>query len=162
MNNPALKDWKNLLQQDLERIGNKKDDILKVISICNDYSKEIESVRQWIAGHQRFVDGVMATFDDLYRLRFNSEPVRRPELKMALTQQILLNTPKIRAQEIRKIALATTQIGTETDCVSIQRELERRGMKLEGNNPNAIISTILNGSTSGFKKVGKGVFKRTS
>jgi hypothetical protein len=160
MDMPIFKDWKERLQQDLEQTSNKKDDLVKISLICDGYSKEIESLRAWATEQQRFVNGVKAHSDEFYRLRFNSEPVGQSEQKAALPQQTTLNTSESRQQTIRAIALEITKVGAETNCEALLKELERRNIKLEGNNPKAIIATILNGFKSRFEKVGKGVFKR--
>ena len=63
---------------------------------------------------------------------------------------------------VRDVALSMTKVGDTVSYEGILEELKRRGMKLVANNPNATISTILNGFKPEFSKVeGKrGTFQR--
>jgi len=60
------------------------------------------------------------------------------------------------------VALSITNPGDDISDEAVLEELQRRGMKIDGFNPTAIISTILNGFKPQFEKIeGKrGVFRR--
>ena len=158
---PKLEEWKESLQRDLENVGNKKDDLLKVISLCENYSREIQSVLNWVSDHVTFVDGIKGEYIRLYRIRFGQDPPLQVKEKPTMNE-VLLNTSKARKKAVRDVALAISQPGSEISGKAILEEFTRKAMKLSGSNPNAIIGTILNGFTAEFEKVkGKsGIFKR--
>ena len=102
----------------------------------------------------------MAVFNDMYFTRFNKQPPSHPtETPIA---EILLDTPEIRKQTIREVALSITEPGNEVCDEAVMEELKRLGKKIDLINPTATISTVLRGFRPQFEKVqGKrGVFRR--
>ena len=99
-------------------------------------------------------------FHDMYLTRFNKQPQPRPT--KTPIPEVLLDTPEIRKQTIREVALSITKPGNELSDEAVLGELKRRGMKIDLVNPTATISTILRGFRPQFEKVqGKrGVFRR--
>ena len=160
MTKPDLKEWRESLQADLEEISNKKTDILKILSICAKYNNEIQSVISWISDQAAFIEGIKRQYTQLYRIRFEEAPPLITEV--SITPERLLRTPQERKRAVQDIALSISKPDSEISDKTVLEELTRRSMKLEAGNPNAVVSTILNGFTSEFEKVkGKsGTFKR--
>ena len=160
MDVPKLIDWKTQLQDKLSEVGNSKEDMIQIINTCDSYLKEMQEIGKWFSDCQQFITQIRGNLGEMYRLRFNSEPI--PQSQPVLPGKLFLNNPSNRQQYVREIALAITQVGSEINCESILKELDRRSIELKGSNLNAIIGTIMNGYRSNFKKVeGKrGVFLR--
>ncbi len=158
---PTLREWKKLLQADLERVGNKKDDLIQVIKMCEGYSKEIQSDMGWLSGNQAFIEQIRRQYKELFLIRFG-EPL--PEQTEQVTGKLLLelDTPAKRKKEVvevlRQLAI---QPGATVKAADVNTALEKNGFTLpEGSNPNAIISTILYRLKSEYEKVGGGVFRK--
>jgi hypothetical protein len=155
-----LKEWRELLQADLEMLSNKQTDILKILSICENYNNEIQSVISWISDQAAFIEGIKRQYTQLYRIRFGEAPPLLTEHPVPITKW--LKTPLERKEAVRAIALEISKPNSEISDKTIIEELARRSMKLEAGNPSAVISTILTGFTSEFERIlGKrGHFKR--
>ncbi len=157
---PSLKDWKELLQGDLETVGNKKDDLLKVISLCEGYSKDIHSAMDFISVNQAFIDQIKSQYEALYQLRF---PDIELEQRKQATGNLLipLDTPaKRKKQVVEVLRQLAIQPGATVEAKDVIVALEKSGFTLKGTNPNAIVSTILYRLRSDCEKVGGGVFRK--
>lgn len=157
---PALKNWKMLVEEQLNKAAHNEADILRIIYLCQDYMGEIQPVTSWLGQQQSYVTEIFRLFSDMYFTRFGNQPPSRP--KDASTTEVLLDTPESRKQAIREVALSITKLGDEVSDKMVLEELKHRAMKVDANNPTATISTILHGFKPQFSKVeGKrGVFKR--
>jgi len=157
---PVLRDWKTLLEKQLNKTAHSEADILKIIYICQDYSGEIQPIGRWVGEQDSFVNRMYNIFSSMYSTMFNKQPPTRP--KEAPITEVLLDTPERRKQVIREVALSITKPGDDVSDEAILEELKRRGMKLAAGNPTATVSTILLGFKPQFEKVrGKrGIFKR--
>lgn len=157
---PVLKDWKTLVEEQLNKTAHSEADILKIIYMCQDYLGEIQPIGQWLGQQQGFVTQMYSIFSDMYFTMFAKQPPPRPT--EAPITEVLLDTPGRRKQEIRQVALSITKPGDVVSDEAVLEELKRRGMKIDTANPTATISTILNGFKPQFEKVqGKrGVFRR--
>lgn len=157
---PVLKDWKGLVENQMQTAGYKEDDILKIAYACEDYIAEIQPAIKWVNDQNSFLQQISGNFRTQYAVRFGKEiPPRPTEM---LVSEVPLDTPEHRKQVVREVVLAITKPGDNVSDEMILEELKRRGMKLIAGNPTATISTILHGFKSQFTKVeGKrGVFKR--
>jgi hypothetical protein len=157
---PVLKDWKSLVEKQLNKASYTEADILKIIYISQDRLSEIQTIEQWIGQQRGYINQMQKILTDMYFTMFGKQPPPRPtEVQV---KEVLLNTPQDRKHAIREAALAITKPGGEVSDEAVLDELKIRGMKVVANNPTAAISTILNGFKSQFKKVeGKrGVFTR--
>jgi hypothetical protein len=159
-NLPVLKDWKSLVEKQMNNSAYTESDILNIIRMCTDYQVEIQPVNLWMAQQQGFINQMYRIFNDMYFTMFGKQPPPRPT-EMPITE-VILDTPERRKQEIRRVALAMTKPGDDITDEAIFEELKRRGMKINALNPTATISTIMNGFKPQFEKLpGKrGVFKR--
>jgi hypothetical protein len=157
---PVLKNWKMLVEEQLEKTGHNEVDILKTIHACQDYLGEIQPIARWIGQQQSFVTQIHRIFSDMYFTMFDKQPPPRP--KEAPITEILLDTPERRKQAIREVALSITKPRDEVSDEAILEELKHRAMKIDAYNPTATISTIMLGFKPQFEKVqGKrGVFRR--
>jgi len=157
---PVLKDWKTLLEEQLNKTAHGEADILKIIYACQDYIGEMQLDSQWLGQQQGFISRIYSNFLDMYSARFGNQPPPRPQ--QAPIKEILLETPERRKQVIREVALSITKPGDDVSDEAILEELKRRGIKLATSNPTATISTILYGFKPQFEKVqgGRGIFKR--
>jgi hypothetical protein len=159
-NTPALRDWKALIEKQLNKTTYTEEDILKVLYLCQDFLNEIQPAAQWLGQQQGFVNQMQRIFNDMYYTRFNKQPPSRPtEIPI---QEVILDSTEIRKKTIRETALSLTKPGNEVSDELVLEELKRRGMKIDLVNPTATISTILRGFKPQFEKVqGKrGVFRR--
>jgi hypothetical protein len=157
---PALRDWRGLLEKRLNKATYTEEDILEILYLCQDYLVEIQPVGHWLGQQQGFINQMQRIFNDMYFTRFNKQPPPRPtEVPIP---EILLDTPEIRKQRIREVALSITKTGDEVSDEAVLEELKRRGMKIDLVNPTATISTVLRGFKPQFEKVqGKrGIFRR--
>jgi len=157
---PVLKDWKTLVEEQLKITGYGEKDILKVVHMCQDFITEIRPASQWVGHQQAFVGEIYRIFSEMYSTRFGEQPPPSP--KKAPTKEVLLDTPERRKQAIREVALTITKPGDDVSDEEVFEELTARGMKIDASNPTAIISTILRGFKPHFEKIqGKrGVFRR--
>ena len=157
---PELKDWRGLLEKRLNKITYTEEDILEVLYLCQDYMVEIQPAGQWVGQQQGFINQMQRIFNDMYFTRFNKQPPPRPS--ETPIPEVLLDTPEIRKQIIREVALSITKPGNEVSDAAVLAELKQLGKKLDLVNPTATISTILRGFRPQFEKVqGKrGVFRR--
>ncbi len=157
---PVLKDWKSLVEEQLNKAAYNEADILKIMYICQEHLGEIQPISQWVVEQQGFVTQMNRVFNDMYFTMFGKQPPPRP--KDVPITEVLLDTPESRKQAIREVALSITEPGDEASDEAVFEELKCRGMKIDAFNPTAIISTILNGFKPQFGKVqGKrGVFRR--
>ena len=157
---PELKDWRGLLEKLLNKVTYTEEDILEVLYLCQDYLVEIQPAGQWVGQQQGFINQMQRIFNDMYFTRFNKQPPPRPS--ETPIPEVLLDTPEIRKQIIREVALSITKPGNEVSDEAVLAELKQLGKKLDLVNPTATISTILRGFRPQFEKVqGKrGVFRR--
>ena len=157
---PELKDWRGLLEKRLNKVTYTKEDILEILYLCQDYLVEIQPAGQWVGQQQGFINQMQRIFNDMYFTRFNKQPPPRPS--ETPIPEVLLDTPEIRKQIIREVALSITKPGNEVSDEAVLAELKQLGKKLDLVNPTATISTILRGFRPQFEKVqGKrGVFRR--
>ena len=157
---PVLKEWKTLVQEQLNRAAYAEADILEIIYMCQDYIGEIQPIGQWVGQQQGFVTQMHRIFSDMYFTMFGKQPPPRPT--EAPITEVLLDTAELRKQAIREVALSITKPGDDVSDEAVLEELKRRGMKIDAANATATISTILNGFKPQFEKVqGKrGVFRR--
>jgi len=157
---PELKDWRGLLEKRLNKVTYTEEDILEVLYLCQDYLVEIQPAGQWVGQQQGFINQMQHIFNDMYFTRFNKQPPPRPS--ETPIPEVLLDTPEIRKQIIREVALSITKPGNEVSDEAVLAELKQLGKKLDLVNPTATISTILRGFRPQFEKVqGKrGVFRR--
>jgi hypothetical protein len=157
---PELKDWKGLLEKRLNKVTYTEEDILEVLYLCQDYLVEIQPAGQWVGQQQGFINQMQHIFNDMYFTRFNKQPPPRPS--ETPIPEVLLDSPEIRKQIIREVALSITKPGNEVSDEAVLAELKQLGKKLDLVNPTATISTILRGFRPQFEKVqGKrGVFRR--
>ncbi|MCK4354116.1 MAG: hypothetical protein KAW83_02570 [Dehalococcoidia bacterium] len=157
---PELKDWRGLLEKRLNKVTYTEEDILEVLYLCQDYMVEIQPAGQWVGQQQGFINQMQRIFNDMYFTRFNKQPPPRPS--ETPIPEVLLDTPEIRKQIIREVALSITKPGNEVSDAAVLAELKQLGKKLDLVNPTATISTILRGFRPQFEKVqGKrGVFRR--
>jgi len=163
MNNPPLlKDWKGDLENQIESMTHKKEDLLKLIKLGEEYLGEIDPAYEWITANLGYVSRVTTHLRDLYTTRFGEAPpsVSRTSSRAKIIEEI--NTPERRKSLVREVALTITNPGEEVSDRRILKELARRNMTLDASNPPATVSTILVGFTSMFEKVpGKrGIFRR--
>ena len=157
---PELKDWKALVEKQLNKAAYTETDILKIMYMCQDYLGEIQPISQWLGQQQGFVGQMHRLFSEMYFTRFGKQPPPHPT--EAPITEVLLDTPGSRKQAIREVALSITKPGDNVSDEAVLEELKRRGMKIDAFNPTATISTILNGFKPQFEKVqGKrGLFRR--
>ena len=157
---PELKDWRGLLEKRLNKVTYTEEDILEVLYLCQDYLVEIQPAGQWVGQQQGFINQMQRIFNDMYFTRFNKQPPPRPS--ETPIPEVLLDTPEIRKQIIREVALSITKPGNEVSDEAVLAELKQLGKKLDLVNPTATISTILRGFRPQFEKIqGKrGVFRR--
>ncbi len=159
-NTPALKNWRKLVDDQLNKASHSKEDILSIIYLCQDCIGEIQPVFAWVREQNSFVGDMLRQFGETYFTRFGDQPPPPP--KDTTTTEVLLDTPESRKQAIREVALSITKPGDEVSDRMVLEELKHRAMKVDANNPTATISTILHGFKSQFSKVKdkRGVFKR--
>ena len=157
---PVLKDWQKLVQQRLDKAAYAENDILEIMYMCQDYLGQIQPIVQWLGQQEGFVRQMHRIFSDMYSTMFGKQIPPRPT--EAPVTEVILDTPELRKQAIRDVALSLTKPGDDVSDEAVLEELKRRGMRIEAANPTAAISTILNGFKPQFEKVqGKrGIFKR--
>jgi hypothetical protein len=157
---PVLKDWKTLVEKQLNKAAYDEADIRKIMYTCQDYLGEIQPIAMWVGQQQGFVTQMSRIFSDMYFTMFGKQPPPRPTETPII--EVLLDTPERRKQGIREVALSITKPGDDVSDEAVLEELKRHGMKINAANPTATISTILNGFKPQFEKVeGKrGVFRR--
>jgi uncharacterized protein Smg (DUF494 family) len=159
---PRLDNWKEKLQNDLESIGNKREDIQRILDICDQYDHEIKNAFQWFSDQSSFIQQIKMQYFNLYQIRFNNPPEQ--EKIEAKTNKIILRTKKERSEMVKKIAMELASPGNEINCKQIYDELARRNIGLDAEKPTAVISTIMWGYKEEFEQVKakgkKGIFKR--
>ena len=157
---PLLKEWKALVEKQLNESTYTEADILRIIHMCQDYLGEIQPAGLWIEQQEGFVRKIYRIFTDMYFTMFEKQPPPPPT--EAPIKEVLLGSPESRKQAIREVALSITKPGDDISDEAVFEELKRRGMKIDAFNPTATISTILNGFKPQFEKVqGKrGVLRR--
>ena len=157
---PVLKDWKTLVEKQLNKATYAEADILKIMYMCQDYVGEIQPIGQWLGQQEGFVRQMYRIFSEMYSTMYGKQPPPRPT-ESPITE-VHLDTPEDRKQAIRDVALSITKPGDNVSDEAVLEELEHRGMKIDTGNPTATISTILHGFKPQFEKVqGKrGVFRR--
>jgi uncharacterized coiled-coil DUF342 family protein len=142
---PNLKEWKKLLQADLENVGNKKDDLIQVIRLCEDYSKEIKSNVLWLEDNQAFIEQIRRQYKELYQLRFGESPPENIE------QPVIKQLKELRKEDQRNEILKLVQAkapGSKILASEIKEALEQKGFIITASNPHAAISTTI----ASFKK----------
>jgi uncharacterized protein with gpF-like domain len=159
---PKLDNWKEKLQIDLESIGNKREDVQKIIEICDRYDHEIKEVFQWFSDQSDFVQQIKIQYFNLYQIRFNNPP--QSEKTENKTNKIILHTKQEKRGEVRKIAIELTKSGEQISSKVIYDSLLNKGMDLDSEKPIAVISTIMWGYKEEFEQIKtkgkKGIFKR--
>ena len=157
---PVLKDWKTLVEKQLNKAAYSEADILKIMYMCQNSLSEIQPISQWVGQQEGFIRQMNRIFTEMYVEMFGEQPPPRPE--EATITEVLLDTPEPRKQAIRDVALSITNPGDDVSDEAVFEELKRRGMKIDAFNPTATISTILNGFKSQFEKIQdkRGVFRR--
>lgn len=160
MKPPVLHDWKRKLEERVESELQTKEGLTEIIHLCEELLEEIEPVTKFLNEQRIFVVNLKELYQKMYDTRFHELPPPRP--KKDRGEEVLLDTPEIRKQAVREMALAVTSIGGEITDEDVLKALESESKHLVADNPTATISTILNGYKSHFEKVeGKrGVFKR--
>ena len=148
---PVLKDWKSIVEKQLNSGSYSEADILKIIYMSQDHLSEIQPIMQWLGQQQGYATQVSRIFYDMYFTMFGKQPPARP--KEAPIPEVLLDTTDVRKEAIRNIALAITKPGEEISDEKVLEELKHRGMRINMSNPTAAISTVLNGFKPQFKKV---------
>ena len=157
---PTLKEWKKLLQEDLERVGNKKDDLIQVIKMCEGYSKEIQSDMGWLSENQSFIEQIRRQYKELFFIRFSEQAPEQTE-QVIDKLCVPLDTPKARKKQVMEVLKQLNiQTGATVKASDIDKTLEKNGYALKGSNHNGIISTILYGLKSDYEKLGHGVFRK--
>jgi hypothetical protein len=157
---PELRDWKTLIEEQLNKAAYTEEDILNIMYMCQNYLGEIQPIGQWVGQQQGFVTQMYRIFNEMYFTMFGKQaPPRTTE---APIKEVVLDTSQRRKQAIREVALSITKLGDNVSDEAVLEELKRRGMKIDAFNPTATIATILNGFKPQFEKVqGKrGLFKR--
>jgi len=157
---PELRDWKTLIEEQLNKAAYTEEDILNIMYMCQNYLGEIQPIGQWVGQQQGFVTQMYRIFNEMYFTMFGKQaPPRTTE---APIKEVVLDTSQRRKQAIREVALSITKLGDNDSDEAVLEELKRRGMKIDAFNPTATIATILNGFKPQFEKVqGKrGLFKR--
>lgn len=162
MTTPKLEEWKAKLQADLEKFGNKKDDLEQVIDLCDNYSQKIGEVSKWLSENQTFVNQIQSYYRELHRIRFpdlGQEP-QAQQVMLEGHQSLELNTPEKRRETVLEV-LAEMNISPDSSisASAINAEIVKRGFSQIGVNPNGIISSILY-RLKEYEKVGNGVFRR--
>ena len=157
---PQLKDWKQALQEKLERVGNKRADIEAILEACADYVKEIIDIETYLQSQSAFVGGIRNHYVGVYGLLFGENPPNKATPPPPPEKTVPRNR-KERVKVVHEASSAITPPGQEVSAAAVNNELIRRNIDLNHPNPNAVISTILNGWGE-FEKVAgrKGVFKR--
>lgn len=157
---PQLRDWRGLMEKRLSKTTYTEEDVLEILYFCQDCSGEIQPAGQWIGQQQAFMQQMLRLFNDMYVTRFNRQPAHRP--REVPIPEVVLDTPEIRKQTIREVALSLTEPGDDVSDEAVLDELKRLGKKLDLVNPTATISTVLRGFRPQFEKLpGKrGVFRR--
>ncbi len=157
---PVLKNWKTLVEKELNKATYSETDILKIMYMCQVSLSEIQPIGQWVGQQQGFVTRMYSIFSDMYVTMFGKQPPPPPT--DAPITEVFLDTPERRKQAIREVALSITEPGDAVSDEAVFEELMRRGMKIDTANPTATISTILNGFKPQFEKVqgNRGVFRR--
>ncbi|MFC2011024.1 hypothetical protein ACFLUR_01885 [Chloroflexota bacterium] len=157
---PVLKDWKEIIEEELESKLPTEKGLVDIIHLCDELFEESESAMKFINEQRGFMVRIRDQYKGLYDTRFHKEPP--PRLKKQRGEEVLLETPEARKQAVREKALTLANIGDEITDEDILRALESEDKRLVAENPTATISTILNGFKSHFEKVGgrRGVFKR--
>jgi hypothetical protein len=156
---PILEDWRDQLENKIKRGKNEKEDILEIIYLGQELLIKVNPASQWLAEQGQYLNGIVSDYLRIYFTRFREQPPPRPQKE---SPEILLDNPERRKQVVRDIAISITKVGDTVNYDRIFEELKRRGVKLVANNPNATISTILNGIKPQFSKVEgkKGIFLR--
>jgi hypothetical protein len=157
---PLLKDWKMLIEKQLNKATYTEAEIIKLMYQCQDYLSDIQPINQWIGQQHSFVSQMYHIFSEMYLTRFGKQPPPRPTERPV--SEVLLDSPESRKQAIREAAISITEPGSDVSDEAVLEELKRRGMKINTFNPTATISTVLRGFKPQFEKVqGKrGIFKR--
>jgi hypothetical protein len=157
---PILEDWRGQVETKIKQGKNEKEDVLEIIYLGQELLNKMSPANQWLAEHGQYVNALVSEYIRIYFTRFGEQPPPRPQKETA--PQILLDATDRRKQVIRDVALSITKVGDTITSDKIMDELRRQGMKLVASNPNATISTILNGMKPQFIKVAgkKGIFQR--
>lgn len=157
---PALHRWRDQVEDKIKQGEHEKKDVLEIIWLAQKLLREMEPASRWVSDQYQYLNAIASEYMRIYGIRFGEQPPPQPQKEAV--PEILLNIPERRKQVIRDIALSMTKVGDSVSYEGILEELKRRGMKLVANNPNATISTILNGFKAQFSKVeGKrGTFQR--
>jgi hypothetical protein len=154
---PALKEWKKLLQVELEKYGNKQDDLVQVIRTCDAFSKEIQDIMAWLRENQLFVELIKGQYKELYRIRFG-EPLPK-HTEQETPKQLKELSREEKRVELSKLVLEKTS-GSEMTTHEMLKELGEKGFIITAKNPNAVIGTILSSFSDEVESLGSGRFKK--
>ncbi len=157
---PILKDWKDLLQKDLEKVGNKREDLLQVISLCDSYAKDIRLASDYISVNQVAINQIAEHYRGLSQLLYADVQPEKAELGIGNVLMELDTPAKRKKQVVEILQQLAIQPGVTVKAKDVNVALEKNGYILKGTNPNAIISTILYGLKSDYEKVSGGVFRK--
>lgn len=161
------RDWKQELKAEMDKISsNKKDDWVKIINLCEEFSREIQEHIKWISEQSRYVENMKNQYIELYRARFEeTPPTQRPQLVLTETSNstTILKTRAQKRDAIHKSALAISQPNSIFSANDVNENLIKQGISLDVKKPQAVISTILVTFEADFKKIAgrkKGMFTR--
>lgn len=163
---PLPKDWREQVENKIKDSGHGKKDVLDIIWLAQELQDEMGPLYKWMSDQTQYLNGIAGEYMRIYMTRFSEQPPPRPQKEPS--REILIDTPERRKEKVREVALAIAKPGDEINNEIILGEFKRQGMRLFANNPEATISTILNGFKSEFEKakdektnkLKKGVFKR--
>ena len=157
---PKPKDWKKDLEDQIRSRGQTQTDILEIIRLFEDAVPKVEPLYGFSRTQWDYVRDGLNEFHRHYVARFGEQPPPREEA--GPHEEVLLDTPELRREAVREMALLLANPGKEVADQAVLAALRVQGKTLVADNPTATISTILNGFKSHFEKVGdeRGVFRR--
>jgi hypothetical protein len=157
------KDWKQDLEVELNNVSNKKEDLIKIINLCEDFSNDIQNNINSFSEQIDHVESIKSQYIELYKTRFkDNPPQRRPKLPfIEVTSNVtVLKTREQKRNAVRTSTLAVFQANPIFSANDVNEDLIKRGISLDVKKPQAVISTIIN-SFNDFKKISgkkKGMF----
>jgi hypothetical protein len=158
-----LRDWKQELRAQLDITGNKKEDLLKIIHVCEEYSQQIKEYINWVSGQIAYVDSIKIQYERLYNIRFDEPPPKlTPQLPLEqITKEVVLTTKEQKRDAIKNTALAISQPDSEFLANDVFEDLTKRGISLGVTKPQNVITTVLASFKTDFAKIPgrKGAFK---
>jgi|WetSurMetagenome_2_1015567.scaffolds.fasta_scaffold807429_1 hypothetical protein len=154
---PILKEWKKALQTELDKYGNTKNELAQVITVCDQYAKEIQGIINWLSDNHAFVIQIQRQYRELYHIRFGES---LPEvIPQGITSLKVLNNEQ-KKEEILKLVQAVPP-GSKISAQDVLKSLEQKGFKVKAANPHAAVSTTMFFLKNELEKSGDfGVFIR--